>query len=270
MFLGDSSMSAKETYFLPLTGIWKKKALAGDKDAESKLKAAESLAKIQIMTASESFGLPKEARQMFSHGAYKLVLTAGGSGESIFAIRDIEGRSKDESGRAIPFLLVIAGTTPKDAIILEKVAAYAASHAESFGEELAGLFNYDADINGVSFHLSGLNALVKRIAEENSNSLLTLDGVMTIEVKPGAVSLLVLPEGISKETAVAEQGLNGKTVRAVPAANILPLDNKQKLIEMLKRIQDVKRSIYTDRRVQCLVGGAVALGFLLGFLIAKS
>lgn len=270
MFLGDSSMNAQETYYLPLLAIWKKKASTGDSEAESKLKSVDGLTKIQLLSSKEGFGLPQEAETMFSHGGYKVLYTVSTNGESIFAIRDIESDSKDESGRTIPFLLTIVGTTDKDAKILEKVASYASSHLESFSKELSKLFYYNADINGVVFRLSSINSIVKNISEEGNNSLLTIGGVQTIESKRGLVSLLVLPEGISKEMAIYEQNLKGKTVQAVSISQILPLDNQKKLVATLRGIKEVKTSIYTDRRVQYLVGGAIVLGFIVGYIFGKS
>lgn len=270
MFLGDSSMNVQETYYLPLLAIWKKKAASGDSDAESKVKSAESLEKIQLLSSKESFGLPKEAETMFSHGGYKVLYTVGTNGESIFAIRDIDSDSKDESGRTIPFLLIIVGTTDKDAKILERVATYASSHLESFSKELSKLFYYNADINGVVFKLSSINSIVKNISEDGNNNLLTIEGVQTIESKRGLVSLLVLPEGISKEMAISEQNLKGKSVQTVSISQILPLDNQKKLAATLRGIKDVKTSIYADRRVQYLVGGAIVLGFIFGYFLGKS
>lgn len=270
MFLGDSSMNAKETYYLPLLAIWKKKAASGDKDAESKLKSIEGLTKIQLLNSNDCCGLPQEAEPMFSHGGYKVVYTTGANGESIFAIRDIESESKDESGRTLPFLLVIAGTTDKDAKILEKVAAYASSRLESFSSELSRLFYYNAEINGVVFNLSAINSIVTNISEEGNNNLLTTEGVHTIESKRGLVSLLVLPEGISKEMAVSELNLHGKTVRAVSINQILPFDNQKKLVATLRGLKDVKNSIDTDKRVHYLIGGAFVLGFIVGYFLGKS
>lgn len=270
MFLGDSSMNAQETYYLPLLAIWKKKAASGDSDADSKIKSLEGLTKIQLLSSKESFGLPQEAETMISHGGYKVLYTVGTNGESIFAIRDIESDSKDESGRTIPFLLVIVGTTDKDAKILERVATYASSHLESFSKELSKLFYYNADINGVVFRLSSINSIVKNISEDGNNSLLTIEGVHTVESKRGLVSLLVLPEGISKDMAISEQNIKGKTVHTVCISQILPLDNQKKLVATLRSIKDVKTSIYTDRRVQYLVGGAIVLGFIFGYFLGKS
>lgn len=270
MFLGDSSMNAPETYYLPLLAIWKKKAASGDSDAESKIKSVESLAKIQLLSSRESFGLPQEAETMFSHGGYKVLYTVIANGESIFAIRDIESESKDESGRTIPFLLVIVGTTEKDAKLLEKVATFASSHLESFSKDLSALFCYNAEINGVVFKLSSINAIVKKISEEGNNNLLTIDGVHTVESKRGLVSLLVLPDGISRDMAITEQNLKGKVVQTVSISKVLPLDNQKKLVAALKGIKDIRNSIYTDRRVQYLVGGAIVLGFIVGYFLGKS
>lgn len=270
MFLGDSSMSAKETYYLPLLAIWKKKATSGDNDAAAKVKSAESLMKIQLLSSKENLGLPKEAESMFSHGGYKVIFSVAQDGKGIFAIRDIESSSKDESGRTTPFLLVIVGSTIEDSKSLEKIAAYASSHLESFSKELSVLFRYDANINGIVFELARMTTLIRKISAEGNNSLLTTDGVKSIESRRGAVSLLVLPEGISKELAFAEQGLKGKSVQSISIGQILPLDNQKKLIAALKNITDVKNSIYTDRRVQYIVGGAVVLGFIAGFLIGRS
>ena len=270
MFLGDSSMGANETYFLPLLTIWKKKALAGDSDAEANVKSAEGLTKIQLLTSKENFGLPKEAEAMFSHGGYKVIFSVSRDGESIFAIRDIESGSKDESGRTTPFLLVIVGSTIEDSQSLEKVAAYASSHLESFSKELSALFRYDANINGIVFELAQMNTIVRKISADGTNSLLTTDGVKSIESRQGAVPLLVVPEGISKEVAFTEQGLKGKSVQSISVGQILPLDNQKKLIAVLKNIKNVKSSIYTDKRVQFIVGGAVMAGFIAGFLIGRS
>ena len=270
MFLGDSSMNAKETYYLPLLAIWKKKAASGDKDAEAKISSIDSLAKIQLLSSQKSFGLPQEAETMFSHGGYKVVYTVGTNGESVFAIRDIESDSKDESGRTIPFLLIIVGTTEQDAKILEKVAAYASSRLESFSRELSRLFYYNAEINGVVFKLSSINSIVKNISEEGNNNLFTIEGVHTIESRRGVVSLLVLPEGISKEMAITELNLKGKTVKTVSISHILPLDNQKKLVATLRGLKDVKNSIYTDKRVHYLVGGAIVLGFIVGYFLGKS
>ena len=269
MYLGDSSMKATETHYLPLLSIWKKKAVSGDPEAEAKVKLNENLSKIQILSSKDNFGLPEEATLMFSHGGYKVINKLTSNGESIFAIRDIESSSKDESGRNIPFLMVIVGTTEDDAITLEKVTAYACSHLETFSKELADLFYYDAEKNGVVFKLSSMNVIVTRIANEGNNSILTIDGLKTVQAKRDAVSLLVLPEGISKDYALTEQRLKGVSVQSVSIGRILPLDNQKKLIAVLKNIKGIRNSIFADRRILCIVGGAVILGLLIGYFCGR-
>lgn len=270
MFLGDSTMKDTETYYLPLLSIWKKKTAAGDAEAEAKVKLTESLPKIQLLSTKENFGLPEEATPMFSHGGYKVIYTLNAKGESIFAIRDVESDSKDESGRTIPFLLVIVGTTETDAKTLEKVSAYACSHMESFSNELADLFYYDAEKNGVVFKLSSMNVIVNRIANEGNNSILTIDGVKTVQAKRGTVSLLVIPDGLSKDYALTEQGLKDVSVQSVLIDRILPLDNQKKLVDLLKNLKAGGNSFIFDRKVQYIVGGAVILGFLIGYFIGRS
>lgn len=269
MFLGDSSMKKIETYYLPLLAIWKKKALSGDMEAESKVKAVERLTKIQLLSSKDSLGLPKEAELMFSHGGYKVILTVCSSGESIFVIRDIESETKDETGRTIPFLFAIVGTTDNDGKVLEKVAAYASSHLDSFSKELSSFFCYDADINGIVFKLAAMESSVRKISDDWDNRFFTIDGAKTVEIKRETVSLLVLPEGISKEMALLEQGLKGKLVRTIPVGNILPLDNQKKLVETLRNIKNVKNSIFTDRRIQYIIGGVFLLGFIVGYFLGK-
>lgn len=269
MYLGDSSMKDAETYYLPLLSIWKKKSASGDTEAETKVKLTEELPKIQLLSTKENFGLPDEATQMFSHGGYKVINTVNKKGESILAIRDIESSSKDESGRKIPFLMVIVGTSESDAIALEKVSAYASSHLESFGKKLAELFYYDADKNGVVFKLSSMNAIVKKIANEEDNCILTIDGVKTVKAKPGTVSLLVLPEGLFEDYALAEQGIKSVPVESISIEQILPLDNPKKLIAILKNNNDVKKTLFTDKRILYIVGGSFFLGLLIGYFLGR-
>lgn len=270
MYLGDSSMKDAETYYLPLLSIWKKKSASGDTEAETKVKLTEELPKIQLLSTKENFGLPEEAIQMFSHGGYKVINTVNKKGESILAVRDIESSSKDESGRKIPFLMVIVGTSESDAIALEKVSAYASSHLESFSKKLAELFYYDADKNGVVFKLSSMNAIIKKIANEEDNCILTIDGVKTVKAKPGTVSLLVLPEGLFEDYALAEQGIKSVPVQSISIEQILPLDNQKKLVEILKNVKVARNSIFSDRKIQYIIGGFAILGFLIGFFIGRS
>jgi hypothetical protein len=270
MFLGDSSMKADKTYFLPLLPVWKKKASAGDSDLSAKIESLETLPSIKIVTGDESYGLPRSAKTLFSHGGYKVMLTSADSGETIFAIRDIESSSKDESGRTIPFLIVIVGCSERDKIVLVKVAAFASSHLDSFSKKVSNMFSYDSEKNGLAFALSTFNSYIIKIAEQSNNSLLTMQGEVLLEIGKAEVPLLIVPEGINSSLAVQEQGLSGKKVKIIDILDIIPLDNLDKLIAMLKRRKrQTKTSIFSDKRVMYLLGGAAILGFILGYFIAK-
>ena len=271
MFLGDSSMKEDKTYFLPLLPVWKKKANAGDKELAVKVELLETLPSIKIVTGDESHGLPRSAKTLFSHGGYKVMLTSSESGETIFAIRDIESSAKDESGRTIPFLLVVVGKSDEDKKILEKVTVYASSHLETFSKKISSLFSYDSDKNGLAFALSTLTNYIHKIDEQSNNSLLTMQGEVEIKSKMSDVPLLLVPEGINHSLALQEQGLSGKKkVNVIDIKDVIPLDNHDKLIAILKgRKGRINTSLFSDKRVMYLLGGAAIVGFLLGYFIAK-
>lgn len=268
MFLGDSSMNVQATYYLPLLPIWKKKADSGEKKYAERIKGLEELPKIQVLNASVDFGLPKDAETIFSHGGYKVLCISTTKGETLFAIRDVEGNSKDETGRSIPFLMAIVGNTQEDKNTLEVLTAYVASHLGSFSKTLAGMFQYDADRNGVAFNLSALTNLIREIVKKHDNTFLTIND--RIHVHSNEAALLLLPEGITKQLALQEQKLSGKKVCTVGIECILPFDNQKRLISILQKAQGSKQSVLSDKRILYILGGAVALGFVVGLFIGKS
>ena len=111
----------------------------------------EKLPAINLLTIDSSYGLPKSALTLISHAGYKVYLSLLSTGESVFSIRDIDSNVKDESGRSIPFLLLIVGTTEAERIVLEKLAAYAVSHIDEISKKIADLFSYNAEVNGIEF-----------------------------------------------------------------------------------------------------------------------
>ena len=269
MFLGDSTMNDTATYFFPLLSVWKKRAADGDVDCAERLKGLDGLPKIQILTAEANYGLPAMADIMISHGGYKILNVVSDKGESIFAIRDVESRSYDESGRSIPFTFLIVGDTAEDMKVLEKVAAYAASHLETFSEELAAYFFYEAKKNGIAFNLSSMTKLIGRIVSINGNTIPVLKGEFAVRSKAGEVSLLLLPDGITKDRAVREQNLTNKKVKMIEREDVIPLDNQQHMLNSLQRIQQAKNAILTDKRILWLIGGAFVMGFIIGCLVCK-
>lgn len=81
--------------------------------------------------------------------------------------------------------------------------------------------------------------------------------------------MLVLPEGLTKDYALAEQGIKGVSVLSISIEQILPLDNQKKLIAILKNVNGIKKSLFTDRRILYVVGGSVFLGFLIGYFCGR-
>ncbi len=267
LFLGDSTLPCEHTYFIPLYSIWKRKAESGDASLAAKVEALEQLHKMQVLTGEDSHGLPQTAKTLISHGGYKTFFSRESNGESIFAIRDIDSNSKDETGRNIPFLLIITGTTDADRIALERVAAYTTSHIDEMSGKLASLFSYDANVNGIAFDIKSLTKLIEGISKEQSNSFLTLAGQKFVNSEQEGVSLFTIPEGLNKEIAIREQKLTGKKVYFTMMSEVVPLDNQTKLISMLADLNKQEQPAISNKHLAYIIMGAIVLGFLIGYLI---
>ena len=283
MFLGDSTMSSESTFFLPLLPVWKKKAEAGDLSMVEKIESLEKLSKINILTLDANYGLPNSALTLITHAGYKVYLSMLATGESIFAIRDINSNNKDESGRSIPFLLLVVGTTDVDRIILEKLAAYAASHIDEISKKIADLFSYNAEVNGIEFKLQDLNGLIEKISAKCDNTFMTLTRDVVIDLKKNEVALFAIPEGLDKSVAIREQNLKGKRVNFVMMSEVIPLDNQKKMKSMLELRKKLQASvisswksklpseltnILSDKKVKCiLIGGTIITAIAIGYLL---
>lgn len=288
MFLGDSTMSSESTFFLPLLPVWKKKAEAGDLSMVEKIESLEKLSKINILTLDANYGLPNSALTLITHAGYKVYLSMLATGESIFAIRDINSNNKDESGRSIPFLLLVVGTTDVDRIILEKLAAYAASHIDEISKKIANLFSYNPTVNGIEFSLHTLNELIKDISAKNNNTFMTLTRDVVVDLKKNEVALFAIPEGLDKTIAIKEQNLKGKNVKFVMMSEVIPLDNQNKMNSMLElrkknqssaitmcksKLPSGLANVFSDKDVKrILIGGTiiVAAAFALYMLCNKN
>ena len=274
MFLGDSTMTAESTFFLPLLPVWKKKTAAGDLCMAEKIESLEKLPKINILTIERKYGLPDTALTLVSHAGYKVYLSMLSTGESIFAIRDINSNSKDESGRSIPFLLLVVGTTDADRVVLEKLAVYSVSHVDEISKKIADLFNYNATVNGLEFSLHTLNELIKDISAKGSNTFMTLTKDIVVDLKKDEVALFAIPEGLNRAIAIKEQNLKGKNVNFVMMSEVIPLDNQKKMksmMELRNRKQDSAISslrsklpselanILSDKKVKHILIGATII-----------
>jgi hypothetical protein len=272
-------MTSESTFYLPLLPVWKKKAEAGDVSLAEKIESLEKLPKIKILTIDSNYGLSKSAFTLISHAGYKVYLSKLSSGESIFAIRDIDSNSKDESGRSIPFLLLVVGDTDSDRIVLEKMAAYAVSHIDDISRKISNLFSYNPTVNGVEFSLHALNGLIKDISDKNNNTFMTLTKDIVVDLKKNEVALFAIPEGLDKTIAIREQNLKGKNVNFVMMEEVIPLDNqtkKQTMLELRQRHQTSVilwwKSKLSNKKIQCiLIGGTIVTAVaIVAYILSKN
>jgi hypothetical protein len=97
-----------------------------------------------------------------------------------------------------------------------------------------------------------------------------MQGEVLIDTKKADVPLLIVPEGINKQLAIQEQELSGKKVKVIKLTDVIPLDNHERLIAILKgRKGRTDTSIFSDKRVWLLLGGATVIGVLLGYFISR-
>lgn len=267
MFLGDSTMSYKSTYFLPLLPIWKKKAEEGDTALAEKVKSLEKLPQINLVTIDSDFNLPKPAVRLISHAGYKVYLSRLSTGESIFAIRDIDSNNNDETGRDTPFLLLIVGDTDTDRTKLEKLAAYSVCHINEISDKLASLFAYNVHVNGIEFSLQTLNELIDDISSKSDNSFMTISKDVIVNLKKKEVALYAIPEGLNKTIAMKEHNLKGKSVNFVMMPEIIPLDDPEKMNSMLalrqKNNSSELVSIFSNKKLFYIICGAIIAASIL-------
>ena len=127
LLLGDSNSHDEATYYLPMLPVLEER---GKTDAESRQRAEElqKLPAIKQLTIDNSYDLPSSARYLFSHAGYKLLYRHLEGDKYAIALRDIYPTAKDETGRPIPFLIVIMGDSPADLRTLDTLAAYMANN----------------------------------------------------------------------------------------------------------------------------------------------
>lgn len=270
MYLGNSEMKEKDVFFLPLLALWEKRAATNhDSELMEKVKTLAALPSIKILNQQETYGLPARADRIFSHGGYKVIYVAYKSGESILAVRNIEGSEKDESGRTIPFLLAIAGTTANDKKTLGKLAAYIAANLQTASKQFASLFEYDPEKNGICFHLSALNAWVQQISNSAVSSILTICGEYAIDPRLTDAAWVIVPEGLNRKVAVEEQKLQDMQVTDISLETVIPRDDNQRLLAMIKPLLAArKRKRMRQLMMWGGVGVALSVGIAIGYGLA--
>lgn len=265
MYLGNAGMKEKDVFYLPLLPVWKKRSESNHDDAlMEKVRTLSVLPSIRLLNQSESYSLPADADRVFSHGGYKVMYVAYKSGESLLAIRDIEGKETDDVGRAIPFLIAMAGTTPDDRRTLGRLAAYMTAYMATTEQMFSDLFEYDPEKNGLCFHLGTLNDWVQKTAESFSPVIQTLHGAREIDSRQSNTAWIVVPEGLNLKLAVEEQGLQKMKVTGIPLGEVLPQDDPKRMLALGKSMLANKQGKGMKKGK---LWGSFLVGLLFGFIV---
>lgn len=93
------------------------------------------------VTATNRFGIPDSAIQLFSHYGIKLLQTVDLYGNHILFINDIPCKERDDMGRAKTCSLALVGSTANDAISLRRLAVMIAFELGDFESFFSDLFS---------------------------------------------------------------------------------------------------------------------------------
>lgn len=273
-YLGSNADQFEASYYLSLLPVWEKRAQEkDDSELQKKVDWLKKLPSIKVMDEKQSYGMPKAGNTLFSHGGYKLIYEHLEGDTYALAVRDIPSSSKDESGRETPFLFIITSDNQEDTKKLNVLAAYAATNMATFSNMISSTLGYDVEKNGLRFDVATLNIWIDKVTKtQTATEVSTIEKELNISARKGAVSLLLIPDGVPSQTAINEQGLIGRSVVTVHTSDILPLDNPQKLIFILrkhyaKQLQDSEKAM-SDKRLKELAIAAGG-GALFGLIIAK-
>lgn len=232
LYLGSSEDKVESTYYLPLLALMEDNTIQED---TNKVESLKSLPKIKLINNSESHGLPNEAKRLFSHAGYKILYKNISAKTYALAIRDIPSSGKDESGRSIPFLLVIIGTTQEDIRILNILATFFASYLSETEKKISSCLGYDQEVNGLRFDISQFNKWIDGIISgNNSNRIVTEKGVLNIEGKPGKTAFILLPSGIDLEYALKEQNLSNAINSYTNMKELIQKNDTERLVSLLE------------------------------------
>lgn len=259
-------MNQEATYFLPLLSILRKRAEAsGNKEDLEAVARKEALPKILHVTQNNTCDMPKAASRLISHGGYKLIFLHDAEGKGILVLRDIVGENKDESGRAVPFLIMITADTNNEIEKLRYIAAYWSNHIEEVSHKAASFIAYDREANGIRFALHDFNEWLP-LTETDSSKVETIKGNVQIG---DTNSFLLISAGLSSSTIKGELGLSESTIKIIPVENVLPLDNPAKAKSMRVKARAEVALRRKRKIVYYAIGGAIALGIIVYVISTK-
>lgn len=267
LYLGTSEMSESFTYYLPLLAIQKKKAESeGNSNTLAQIMELDELPKIKLVNKTNSYGLPNIGAKLISHGGYKLIFTHAEADTYILTIRDIKGDNKDESGRSIPFLIMIVANNLSDAKKLASIAAYWSNYIDTVTGKLSSMFVYDHVVNGVKFNLKEFNILLEQCANKQTE-IETCYGRNIVAVKENTVGALLILPGITDKLLIEELDIQDKKINMISTSEILPKDNPEKSRKILLQVQKEKEAQRKKKILYYTIGGIITIG-IIAYLIS--
>lgn len=243
MYLGSSKESYEHCYFLPLLPVYKQRLL--DKDdgvLRQKVELLEQLPAIGILENQHLFHLPRTALRLFSHGGYKLYYGHLENNTYILALRDIACNDRDETNRSAPFSFAVTCDSAADLPMMEGLTCHIATHLEDASTQIANMIGYDIETNGLKVQFSKLLGWIKQSADKTPHPSIPI-GRRSISVTSDPnQGLVVLPAGITPQTAVEELQLQGKKVYYLPIAKI-GNSVADKAIDATEAVESIKRTV---------------------------
>lgn len=199
LYLGNSSSKSEYTYFLPLLATWRNGAKP---EYAEKLKLIEGLQQIEVISKDNSFEFPTQAKNLFSHGGYRVIYLTLFNGDTCLCVRDITNGEKDEEDRDIPYNILITASGADDVKILDHFCLDSLKQQNGFYELMSPLFSYDPIINGIKFHLGKLNSVIYDAP--------TVD--KELEHTPNRVNFIVIDSATMVSTALNELNLKREQI----------------------------------------------------------
>lgn len=217
MYLGNSSDASEYSYFLPLLPIWRKR----QKDEHTqKLKQIEGLQQIEVITKDDNFDFPEQAKNLFSHGGYRIIYRTLSDGSTCLCVRDITNGAKDEESRDIPFNILITASGDDDVKRLDKFAQYLLDNIDDIYKLFSVLFVYDPIVNGIKFNLALINKEIIEKQNTGSDIVHKANKVVFIVVDSLSLCQIAFKElGLIRSQIDLIADFNGQRVGAIAVYN---------------------------------------------------
>lgn len=264
LLLGNSSNKEEATYYLPLLPVLEERA-KNDAETAKLVVELKSLPTIKQLSEGNSYGLPNSAKVLFSHAGYKLIYKHLEGDKYALALRDIPNKTKDESGRSIPFLFVIVGDANADVRTLDILATYMASNIKSVESQIGEFIYLDIDKNGLRFDIARFNDWILKIVTKNkSTTIATTNGGVEVHAYRNRVAMLLLPDSIPLQKAIVEQKITSEDIVASKISEIISKDDPDKLVEQITRIS---KELNEEKHKNSKMKKGIFLSGLLGFIL---